>query len=125
DAEQALPIWVDPGDETAVLRAVGNFVADVERVTGVLPALLDDSVDLPSELVIVGVLDSNRLLKQMEEAGAIDFSEIRGRWEAHQVELVEDPLPGVKRALVIAGSDRRGAAYGLYRLSAAIGVSPW
>jgi hypothetical protein len=34
-------------------------------------------------------------------------------------------MPGVDRALVIAGSDKRGTIYGLYELSAQIGVSPW
>jgi hypothetical protein len=34
-------------------------------------------------------------------------------------------LPGVKQALVIVGSDRRGTAYGVYELSQRIGVSPW
>ena len=29
------------------------------------------------------------------------------------------------RALVIAGSDRRGAVFGIYDLSEQIGVSPW
>src|SRR5262249_30080905 len=29
------------------------------------------------------------------------------------------------RALVIAGSDRRGTIYGIYQLSETIGVSPW
>src|SRR5262249_15536320 len=34
-------------------------------------------------------------------------------------------LPGVDRALVIAGSDKRGTIYGIYDLSEQIGVSPW
>ena len=35
------------------------------------------------------------------------------------------PLPGVGRALVIAGSDKRGTIYGIYEVSQQIGVSPW
>ncbi|HVU22525.1 MAG TPA: glycosyl hydrolase 115 family protein, partial [Opitutus sp.] len=35
------------------------------------------------------------------------------------------PLPGVERALVIAGSDKRGTIYGIYEVSQQIGVSPW
>jgi hypothetical protein len=34
-------------------------------------------------------------------------------------------MPGVTRALVIAGSDRRGTIFGVYELSEQIGVSPW
>lgn len=39
--------------------------------------------------------------------------------------MVDDPLPGLARALVIAGSDRRGTAFGVFALSEAMGVSPW
>jgi hypothetical protein len=38
---------------------------------------------------------------------------------------VPHPFPGIESALVIAGSDRRGTAFGVYELSEAIGVSPW
>jgi len=34
-------------------------------------------------------------------------------------------MPGVRRALVIAGADKRGAIYAIYDLSEQIGVSPW
>ena len=50
---------------------------------------------------------------------------IKGRWEATLSQVVDDPYPGVSRALVIVGSDRRGTAYGLMQLSQKIGVSPW
>ena len=56
---------------------------------------------------------------------AIDSAKIRGRWETYGIKTVERPLPGVERALVIAGSDRRGTAYGVMEICRAIGVSPW
>ena len=34
-------------------------------------------------------------------------------------------MPGVERALVIAGADRRGTIFGIYEVSEQIGVSPW
>ena len=39
--------------------------------------------------------------------------------------MVKNPIPGVKEALIIAGSDKRGTIYGIYDLSEKIGVSPW
>ena len=39
--------------------------------------------------------------------------------------MVEHPLPGVRRAFVIAGSDQRGTIFGAYDVSRQIGVSPW
>lgn len=39
--------------------------------------------------------------------------------------MADRPIPGVERALVIAGSDRRGYIYGIYELLRRLGVSPW
>lgn len=50
---------------------------------------------------------------------------IRGKWESYITKVVDNPFPGIDRALVIAGSDMRGTIYGLYDVSEQIGVSPW
>lgn len=50
---------------------------------------------------------------------------LKGKWEAYRLQVVKTPFKGIDQALVIAGSDRRGTAYGVFTLSAQIGVSPW
>ncbi|MBV9880108.1 MAG: glycosyl hydrolase 115 family protein, partial [Gemmatirosa sp.] len=55
----------------------------------------------------------------------IDVSAITGKWESFFLQTVDNPLPGIKQALVIVGSDKRGTIYGIYDLSQQIGVSPW
>jgi hypothetical protein len=59
------------------------------------------------------------------DASGLDLSRLKGCWECFQIALLRDPKPGVKAAIVIAGADRRGTAYGVYTLSQALGVSPW
>ncbi|WP_457420929.1 glycosyl hydrolase 115 family protein [Roseateles sp. P5_E7] len=59
------------------------------------------------------------------DAAGLDLSKLKGCWECFQIALLRNPAPGVKAALVIAGADRRGTAYGVYTLSQALGVSPW
>ena len=54
-----------------------------------------------------------------------DARDLAGRWEKFVTQIVDKPFPGVDRALVIAGSDKRGTIYGIYDLSSEIGVSPW
>lgn len=39
--------------------------------------------------------------------------------------FVENPFGGCHQALIIAGSDKRGAIFGVYALSEQIGVSPY
>jgi hypothetical protein len=58
-------------------------------------------------------------------ADQLDLAKLKDCWECFRIALLRDPAPGVKQALVIAGADRRGTAYGVYTLSQALGVSPW
>jgi lysophospholipase L1-like esterase len=120
----AAPIWTDAADWPGVLRAARDFQADVERVTGRKP----DFATRPrkaSAAVLIGTLGRSPLIDGLVAAGKLEAGAIRGRWEAFVVQVVEQPLPGVDRALVIAGSDKRGTIYGIYELSQQIGVSPW
>jgi len=121
----AAPIWVSSDDYWGVARAAGDLQADVERVTGIKPEL-SSSAGIPGRMaVIVGTLGHSAQIDAIAKAGKIDASLLEGRWESFLLKVVDDPLPGVKRALVIAGSDKRGTIYGIYTLSKQIGVSPW
>ncbi|WP_415907883.1 glycosyl hydrolase 115 family protein [Oleiharenicola sp. Vm1] len=118
------PLFVAADDWPGVRRAAGDLRADLERVTGHAPAL-STGTPAGTEVVLIGTVGKSALIDGLVARGKLDASAIRGRWEAFQLEVVEQPLPGVARALVIAGSDKRGTIYGLYELSARIGVSPW
>lgn len=118
------PVIVEAGAGTAVRHAAGNFAEDLGRVGGTEAQVVEASTGAPAA-VIVGVAGTGGLVDTLAAAGKIDLSQVIGRWEAFGQFVVDDPLPGVERALVIAGADPRGAAYGLYDMSERIGVSPW
>src|SRR5262249_54229880 len=94
-------------------------------VTGVQPRLEPDGPAQGADIVIVGTLGKDRRIDELVRTGKLNVDAIQGHWEAFSVQMVSDPFPGVKRALVIAGSDKRGTIYGIYDLSEQIGVSPW
>jgi Glycosyl hydrolase family 115/Gylcosyl hydrolase family 115 C-terminal domain len=121
----AAPIVVDLQDYPGVLRAVRDLQMDVDRVTSVRPAIISERPAQAADLIIVGTLGKNRLIDELLRAGKLEAATIRGRWESFVIQVVPQPWPGVKRALVITGSDKRGTIYGLYDLSEQIGVSPW
>jgi len=124
-AARAAKISVSSREAPGVLRATRDLGADIGRVSAVTPEVVID-VDAASEpVVLVGTVDRSPLLEQLERAGKLDLAELRGRWEMAITQVVEQPLPGVERALVIAGSDARGTIFGVYDLSRQIGVSPW
>ncbi len=112
-------------DYPGVLRALHDLKEDFGRVCGCEPNICQDT--LPSEpyLVIAGTLGRSALIDRLVAKGKLDGTLIRGKWESTLTVVVKRPFPGVKKALVIAGSDKRGTIYGLYGLSSAMGVSPW
>ena len=76
--------------------------------------------------IIVGAVGDSTIIDQMIEDGKLDEAkEIEGKWEGYVIKNVENPVPGVDHALVIAGSDARGTIYGIYTVSEEIGVSPF
>ena len=124
-ARAAAAIYVDPADWPGIARAAGDLQADIARVTGVTPTLRHDIKGLGPALIIVGTIGRSPIIDQLVRQKKIDTAQVAGKWEAFVIQVVANPLPGVSIALVIAGSDKRGAIFGIYDVSEQIGVSPW
>ncbi|MGY2078805.1 glycosyl hydrolase 115 family protein [Modestobacter sp. SYSU DS0657] len=122
---RAATLVVDPGEFEGVQRAVGDLAEDIAQVTGQTPKVVTGAVPAEREVVIVGTIGHSPLVDSLVAAGKVDVSGIAGEWETSLQQVVEDPMPGVEQALVIAGSDQRGTIYGAYDVSRGIGVSPW
>jgi hypothetical protein len=121
----AAPIHIAATDWPGVQRAAQDLQSDIERVTRVKPALSGAAPVRATTLILIGTIGHSTLIDQLITRRKLDVADVRGRWEAFQIVTVEQPLPGVDRALVIAGSDKRGTIYGIYEVSQQIGVSPW
>jgi hypothetical protein len=117
---------LDEGEWPGVIRAANDLKADLERVTGVAPAVAVGGQPTRGPLVLVGTVGRSATIDRLVAEGKIEGGKaLAGTWETFLTQMVKSPLPGVDRALVIAGSDKRGTIYGIYDLSAQIGVSPW
>ncbi|MGR6330379.1 glycosyl hydrolase 115 family protein [Sphingomonas sp. XXL09] len=115
-------VVVDPEDEPGVRIAGADLVADLRAVGGGDVRL---SRDMTEATVIAGTLGHSRLIDGLIRAGKVDVTGLAGQWEGYVEQVVAQPAPGIDRALVIVGSDRRGTIFGLYDISAKSGVSPW
>lgn len=118
-------IIYDSADAKVVEITAGLFAGDVQRVTGVLPVVTNSLVGVSNRIVLIGTIGHSSNLDALIAGGKMDVSAIQGGWERYQIQVITNPFPNVSQALVIAGSDRRGAAYGVFALSEAMGVSPW
>lgn len=121
----AAPMLIDSNDDAGVLLAFKNLQDDIERVSGARPVLHFDAISQSGQVIIAGTAGKSKLIDNLVKQKRIDISQIEGKWETFLITTVADPMPGVKSALVIVGSNRRGTIYGIYDLSEQMGVSPW
>ncbi|KAL4883918.1 hypothetical protein BJY04DRAFT_226232 [Aspergillus karnatakaensis] len=122
------PIVLSKEDFVGVHIAATTLADDFARVTRKTASRLiyRGSENLSVQhAIIVGSVVQSPLIQSLIRDGKLDCSSIEGQWECYTTKVVEEPLPGVRKALVIAGSDKRGTIYGVYTLSEQIGVSPW
>jgi hypothetical protein len=125
DGASAAPIFVETNADGAVVRAAGDLAEDFARVTG-SKAEMEKQISSNNKVqIIIGTLGQSEMVDKLAAEGKLDAKGISGQWESYVLQIVTNPLPNIDRALVIAGSDRRGTIYGIYQLSAMIGVSPW
>ncbi len=119
------PLCISSNDYPGVIRALHDLQSDINRVTGITPGLVMDSIQVSGNIILAGTLGRNPLIDKLVAENKIDVSGIKGKWESFIIQTVSQPMQGVDMALVIAGSDKRGTIFGIYDLSAQIGVSPW
>lgn len=121
---QAAQILASPQDLHGIQKVIGLFQNDIERVSGVKPNVLFDTPK-SGTVVIVGTLGHHPQLDALVKRKKVNVTPIAGKWEHYLIQVVKKPFPGVSQALVIAGSDKRGTLFGMFELSAQMGVSPW
>jgi hypothetical protein len=122
---RSAPLVVSSQDYPAVTRVIRDLQGDILRVSRAEPALFLDSPPKTKEFVLVGTLGRNPLVDELVKNGRIKVDSVAGKWETFLIQVVEKPFPGVDRALVVVGSDKRGTVFGVYDLCEKIGVSPW
>jgi hypothetical protein len=120
-----VPLIVSEKDYSGVIEALKNLRGDIGKVTGCEPEMLYTDAPNQREIVIVGTIGKSPIIDQLVKNRKLDVKSIAGKWEAFVIQTIDEPLPGVAKALVIAGSDKRGTIYGIYDVSKNIGVSPW
>ncbi|MBP8067379.1 MAG: glycosyl hydrolase 115 family protein, partial [Pedobacter sp.] len=124
NTSKAATIYYDQKDAEVVSIAAEAFKNDINLLTKVTPSVVKNNSSLSTYPIIVGTMGQSFYIDQLVKAEKINRATLLGKWETFSISVIENPLKGVKRALVIAGSDRRGTAFGVFELSRMLGVSP-
>src|SRR5690606_12156997 len=94
-------IFVDPNDHKGVLRVAEDLRKDIERVTGKLPGLNKNTQPATKLAVIAGTLGKSKLIDELVKTKKLDVSNIKDKWETFSITTVDNPFPGVEKALVM------------------------
>lgn len=111
-------IVVDDHDHALVKRSAVLLQTDIAAVTGKTIPIRNRISNEFRTHIIIGTTELSRNIQEMGKKYPNTISSLKGKWEAYRIQTV-------KNDLVIAGSDRRGVAFGVFELSKQIGVSPW
>lgn len=117
------PIVYDSEDYAVVANVAQMLAEDITMVTGAASSAGTSSKIPAYDAIIVGTLGKSKIIDSLAAQGLIPADSIRNGWERFIIKTIAASKGN--RLLVIAGSDRRGTAYGIFSLSEALGVSPW
>lgn len=98
----------DETDAPLVAQMAKTLADDIERVSGIRPDVSTVVTDGP--VVVLGTVGKSSFLSS--------DNDLEGMWESFAISTSKDRIE-------VAGSDPRGLAYGVFRISEAIGVNPW
>lgn len=128
---QAVPVFLSSDDWGGVQLASLSFVSDIQKVTGATPSIANATTSSFSNgtnrfatipPIIIGTLGQSSLISAIVNHTNMDVSSIDGQWEAFMTMVVDNPLPGLSKAYVMIGSDKRGTIYALYDHSEQFGA---
>ncbi len=124
-ASETSEIYLDDAEPQGVKRAVEDLCTDIYKVTGKSPRVCCNGEWPVRYPIIVGTYGKGKVVTQLAKRGVVGEKALKGKWESYVIKTLDHPVKGVEKALVIVGSDMRGAIYGIYELSKQMGISPW
>ncbi|NWK55262.1 glycosyl hydrolase 115 family protein [Verrucomicrobiaceae bacterium N1E253] len=122
---KSVPIIFDRNDAEVVAISSNAMAEDIKLITGIRPEISSKPKPDASAAIIIGTLGKSAMIGDLIDRGKISKGLLDGKWETFLIQIVKNPFHGLDHALVIAGSDPRGTAFGVFELSKRLGVSPW
>jgi hypothetical protein len=110
-------ICTDEQDAKVVNIAADAFANDIRLISGKQMQVLH-SVPAKGFSIVAGTIGQSKLIDDLVKSKQLNLSSIKNKWERFIIKVVG-------RKLIIAGSDPRGTAYGIFHVSKLLGVSPW
>jgi len=85
---------------------------DIKTVLGYLAPVYTNLSKASGNCIVIGNINS-ALVRSVIAGQDVMFSNLQGKWECYGYKVLNKPVGHINQALVIAGSDTRGTAYGV------------
>ena len=110
-------ICTDANDAKVVAIAATAFANDVQLVSGKQIKVVQQ---MPANgfTILAGTIGQSVFIDALINTKQLNVSAIKNKWECFIIKIVG-------KKLVVAGSNPRGTAYGIFQVSKLMGVSPW
>src|SRR5207247_10273625 len=69
------------------------------------PELINALPASTKSIIIIGTIEKSSIIQQLIKQKKINVDKIKGKWDAYQVEAVNNPFKGIENALVIIRSE--------------------
>lgn len=125
DELKKIVILVEDSAFEGVKRVAGKVAADIEKVTGNKPEVVNSLNGLDKEntgVIFCATVGKSELLDRLA-GNELSLKDVENKREVYGIKLLAS-AEGFEEMLVIFGSDKRGTIYGMFSLSEYIGVTP-
>ncbi|HUP12297.1 MAG TPA: glycosyl hydrolase 115 family protein, partial [Niastella sp.] len=124
DKEKPLQIVYSKSGPKLDSIAAHLLANDIKLATNTHAQVVTNAARLKGNVIVIGNIESP-LVKPYFNVTTAAYKKVKGKWETYAWKVIDRPKTGISKLLVIAGSDARGTAYGVFSLSEKLGVSPW
>jgi len=122
---QPIRLLTDSRDAKVVALSTAAFAGDYALLSNHAKLEISNQSDWKGNRIVVGTVGQSAFIDTLIKLRAIKVDSLKGQWERFSIQVINNPFSPAHRLLVIAGSDRRGTAFGLFHLSRLMGVSPF
>ncbi|WP_066220307.1 glycosyl hydrolase 115 family protein [Formosa haliotis] len=109
---------------SALDSVTANLLADdIYKVTNYKPKVITDIKQAKGHVIVIGRVDSDLVNQFIDDKNIKEG--FKNQWESYLYKTITNPTKTIDKAFVIAGTNPRGTAYGVFNISKIIGVNPW
>ena len=123
----------EDGAYPGTVKIAEKVCDDFNAVFGARPVTLSfenlkDAKSYVNQPIFFATINRSALLERLSSMGLVDLKALEGKREVYSFTVLDELKFDdfyFESAIIIAGSDKRGTIYGLFKLSQMLGVSPF